>query len=247
MKIMEHVYVVAGGKWGFGITHDVDCNVYLIDTGAGAELIDAGVNLEPERIIDVIQSHGFKPSDVKKLFLTHYHGDHAGGAAFFKERCGCEVYAPVKEADAIANGDEDANSLSGSKGGIYPIDYVFRKCPVTKLSDGDKITLGNITLTSYALPGHSLEGMVYYGEIDGKQCIFTGDGVFLAGQVLIQSLHDVSLYPYRIAMKKLAGLKTDAIFPGHGAFCLTNGGEHIKAASAKFESGLIPPQLYYFA
>jgi glyoxylase-like metal-dependent hydrolase (beta-lactamase superfamily II) len=247
LKITENIYVVAGGKWGFGLTHELDCNVFLIDTGSGAILIDAGVNIEPERIVDVIRSHGFGEGDLKKLLLTHYHGDHAGGAAFFKERFGCEVYAPAKEADAIAKGDEDATSLSVSKGGLYPSDYVFRKCPVTGLNDGDKISLGGVTLTGYSVPGHSLEDMVYYGKIDDKQCIFTGDSVFAAGQVLIQSLHDVSIYPYRLAIKRPAELEVDSIFPAHGIFCLSNGGDHIKAASAKFEMGLVPPQLFYFA
>jgi L-cystine transport system permease protein len=75
--------------------------------------------------------------------------------------------------------------------------------------------------------------MAYYGKIDGKQCIFTGDSVFAAGQVLLQSLHDVRIPPYRIAVKRLAELEVDAIFPAHGIFCLSNGGDHIKVASAK--------------
>jgi glyoxylase-like metal-dependent hydrolase (beta-lactamase superfamily II) len=209
-------------------------------------MIDSGVNLEPERIVNVIESHGFQPGDVKKLLLTHYHGDHAGGAAFFRNLSGCEVYAPAKEAEAIAAGDEDANSISLSKGGFYPSDYVFPKCPVTPLYEGESVTLGNVTMKGYVLPGHSLEDMVYHGKIDGKQCLFTGDGVFAAGQVLIQSLHDVSIYPYKIHMKKISELPIDALFPGHGVFCLENGGDHVKAAVAKFESGLIPSQLYYF-
>jgi len=65
--------------------------------------------------------------------------------------------------------------------------------------------------------------------------------------VLIQSLPDVSLYPYAQAMKKLAELEVDALFPGHGVFCLENGGSHVRAAAAKFACGLVPPQLYYFS
>jgi glyoxylase-like metal-dependent hydrolase (beta-lactamase superfamily II) len=88
--------------------------------------------------------------------------------------------------------------------------------------------------------------MVVYGTVDGKKCLFTGDAVFACGQVLIQSLPDVSLFPYAQAMKKLAEFEVDALFPGHGVFCLENGGSHVRAAAEKFACGLIPPQLYYF-
>ncbi|VDK85184.1 unnamed protein product [Cylicostephanus goldi] len=109
------------------------------------------------------------------------------------------------------------------------------------------ITLGTVTLTAYMIPGHSLCGMAVYGIIDEKKCIFTGDSVFAHGQVLIQPLYDVSLHPYASAMKKLAELEVDAFFPGHGVFVLEHGEDHIRRASDKFQSGLIPPQLYYFA
>ncbi|MDR1125045.1 MAG: MBL fold metallo-hydrolase, partial [Deltaproteobacteria bacterium] len=152
-----------------------------------------------------------------------------------------------KEAAAIAAGDERANSIDISKGGLYPADYVFEGCPVTGLADGESLTLGGVTLTGYAVPGHSLEDMVYYGEIDGKQCIFTGDAVFAAGQVLLLSRWDSSIPPYKVGINKIAALKVDGFFPGHGVFSLENGGEHIKACAAKFNSGLLPPQLFYFA
>ncbi len=36
MKITDSIYIVASGKWGFGMTHELDCNVYLVDGGDGA-------------------------------------------------------------------------------------------------------------------------------------------------------------------------------------------------------------------
>lgn len=247
MQLTESIYMVGSGKWGFGFTHALDCNVFLIKTNAGCIMVDSGVNLEPQRIVAVMEAHGVKPADVKILLLTHWHGDHAGGAAFFQRLTGCKAYAPAREAAAIAAGDEEANSVGPSKGGLYPADYVFEACPVSGLEDGQSVTLGNVTLTGYAVPGHSLEGLVYYGAIDGKQCIFTGDSVFAAGQVLLQSLWDASLHPYKVAMNKVAGLKVDGFFPGHGVFNLENGGDHIKVCADKFNSGLVPPQLFYFA
>jgi len=248
MKITDSMYIVASGKWGFGMTHELDCNVYLVDGGDGCILIDSGVGLDTGRMDMVMKSHGYSLTDINAVVLTHYHGDHACGAARIMEASGCAVYAPAPEAEAIASGDEDATSISLAKGGLYPADFSYPKCPgVIGLNEGDTVTAGNVILSVHMVPGHSLCDMVVYGTVDGKKCLFTGDAVFACGQVLIQSLPDVSLFPYAKAMKKLAGFEVDALFPGHGVFCLENGGSHIRAAAEKFACGLIPPQLYYFA
>lgn len=248
MKITDHLYLVASGKWGFGFTHELDCNVYMIDTGDGLLLIDSGVGLETEKMDQIIESHGFHITDVKKLLLSHYHGDHACGASRIQKASGCEIYAPAKEAKAIEDGDETATSVGPSKGGLYPADFQYPKSDkVIGLEEGDTVTLGNVTITVHMVPGHSLCDMVMYTKVDGKNCLFTADAVFVCGQVLIQSLYDVSLYPYSCAMKKLTELEVDALLPGHGVFLMENGGAHVKMASDKFQVGLIPPQLYYFA
>lgn len=248
MKITDNIYIVGSGKkWGFGISHELDCNVYLIDTGEGCILIDSGVGLEPERIDNNIKEMGFSLSDIKMILLTHYHGDHACGAARIQKETGCKIYAPKKEAKAIEMGDEVATSVILAKGGLYPTDFEYPKSKeVIGLDEGDEIKLGNVELKVFMVPGHSLCDMVIYGEIDGKKSMFTGDAVFVKGQVLIQPLKDVSLYPYAEALKKLAELEVEAIFPGHGVFTLEGGIDHIKEAADIFSSGLIPPQLYYF-
>lgn len=247
MQITDHIYIVGSGKWGFGITHPLDCNVFLIETAEGCLMIDSGVNLDSQRILDVIKAHGFAPGDIKKLLLTHWHGDHAGGASFFQQATGCEIYAPAREAAAIAAADEQATSVALGKGFLYPADYALSPCRVQGLLPGESVRLGEVCLTGYVVSGHSLEDMVYHGEIDGKMCLFTGDCVFAAGQVLIQSVYDVSIYPYKVGMNQLAELSVQALFPGHGVFVLEGGADHILAAAAKFNMGLIPPQLFYFA
>ncbi len=248
MKITDSIYLVASGKWGFGITQAIDCNVFLISTENGCILIDSGTGLEPERMDRVIESHGFSVKDIRAVVLTHYHGDHACGASRIQKLSGCSIYAPELEAKAIEEGDETATSVALAKGGLYPADFTYpRSEKVTGVRDGENITVGNITLTAYMCPGHSLQDMVIYGNIDGKNCLFSGDCVFAQGQVLIQSLPDVSIFPYAEAMRRIATLPIEAIFPGHGVFCLENGGSFVQAAVDKFNAGLIPPQLYYFA
>ena len=248
MKITDNIYIVGGGKWGFGISQEIDCNIYIVDTGDGLVMIDSGTGLEPERVDANIESHGFKVTDLKAIILTHYHGDHACGAARFQKLTGAPIYAPELEADAIRNGDEIQTGLAGAKGGLYPIDFVYPKSEnVIAVGEGETLTVGNITFTFYMTPGHSLQDMVVYAEIDGKKCLFTGDFVFAQGMVLIQALPDVSIYPYVEAMRKINDLEFDAAFPGHGVFVLEGGHKFVEFALAKFNVGLLPPVLYYFA
>jgi len=150
MKITDSIYLVASGKWGFGITQAIDCNVFLISTEDGCILIDSGTGLEPERMDRVIESHGFSVKDIRAVVLTHYHGDHACGASRIQKLSGCSIYAPELEAKAIEEGDETATSVALAKGGLYPADFTYpRSEKVTGVRDGENITVGNITLTAY--------------------------------------------------------------------------------------------------
>ncbi|MCI2062536.1 MAG: MBL fold metallo-hydrolase [Eubacteriaceae bacterium] len=249
MRLTENIYLVASGwQWGFGLTDAIDCNVYMINTGDGCVLIDAGAGLAAEKMDAVIESEGFHLADIKAVILTHYHGDHACGAARIQGAAECPVYAPAKEAEAIACGDEEATSLAGAKGVIYPADFQYPQCPygVTGLEDREELQFGNVTMKMFMIPGHSLCDMVISTVIDGKKCLFSGDAVFSGGQIMLQSLYDVQLYPYGEIMQELSELETDALFPGHGIFCLEHGNDSIKKAADKFAVGLIPPQLYYF-
>lgn len=248
MKITDHIYLVGSGKWGFGISHPIDCNIYMVDTGEGVVLIDSGTGLDPERVDANIESHGYTMQDIKAIFLTHYHGDHACGAARLQKLSGAPIYAPELEADAIREGDETASSVALAKGGLYPADFTFPKSDtVIPLKEGESVTIGGICFQAFLCPGHSLQDMVIYAEIDGKKCLFTGDFVFAQGMVLIQTLPDVSIFAYAEAMRKIGKLEIDAAFPGHSVFVLEDGHAFVDAALAKMNVGLLPPTLYYFA
>lgn len=248
MRITEKICIVGGGRWSLGLTNPVDCSIYLIETDEGCIMIDSGCALEPERIEAVLASDGHTAEDVKILILTHYHGDHACGAAWIHERSGCSVYASAPEAECIAKGDDIASSLAPGRGKSYPADFVYPPCPcVQGLADGDKIHLGEVELQVFFVPGHSLCDMVIYGEIAGKKCLFSGDAVFAGGEILLQSLYDVSILPYYEGIRKIASLEIDALFPGHGQFILSGGKWHVEKCLEGFESGLVPKQFHYFA
>lgn len=95
MKVAKDIYLVGAGD--FGLSHEADCHVFLIDCGNIRVLIDAGVGIRYEDIINNIREDGFDPKSIDIILITHSHADHAGGAKFLKEYTGAELVAQKKK------------------------------------------------------------------------------------------------------------------------------------------------------
>ena len=54
-------------------------SVLLLENDDGWTLVDTGVEGEAGRIREAIAALGSGPEDLKRIFLTHNHGDHIGG------------------------------------------------------------------------------------------------------------------------------------------------------------------------
>ena len=112
---------------------------YLITTPQGNILI----NSTYERNVPVIQKSvadlGFRFADIKILLGTHAHGDHQEGDAAVKQATNAQVLVM----------EEDVPALRDIKPGNkeHPIDKVIK--------DGEKVTLGNVTLTAHLTAGHT--------------------------------------------------------------------------------------------
>lgn len=121
---------------------------FLLDTGAGLILIDTG--LCPETfylLIDRVWRSGHDPMDIKKIFLTHWHGDHSSCARYLHEMTGAEIW--LSKEDEV----EHQRSLHDEefKKHIPPMnipDYT-----VTNFYDDDKpVVMGNMTIPHQTLP-----------------------------------------------------------------------------------------------
>ena len=255
MKLTDEVYLVAAGEHGIGLTHDSDCYVYLLDGGDGnLGLVDAGVGIDNQAIVDNIKSHGFNPKDIKYLFLTHAHTDHVGGAAFFRDFCDCEVCLSEDEADLLETADEVALGLDVAKrSGFYPMDFTVHPCPVDiRVGDDDEISLGDLSMRSIITPGHSRAAVSYVLQGKEKRYIFVGDHITWGGLISLQNYPNSgsSLDAYRESAHKLADLNIDAFLPGHMLFTLNNGQKQIDrmitAVNDLFVKGAfyLPPTIY---
>ena len=246
MRLTERVFLVGSGSFGFSMTHELDCHVYLIDGGSKLALIDAGVGLETERILDLVTKHGFDLKRVKFLLLTHGHADHAGGAAKIHELLPhVRVVMSGLISEAIRTADEEKIGLTfGREIGFYPADYHLKPCPVEiEVSEGDTIEVGDCSLSVIETPGHSLGHISFFMKQEGKIYLFGGDHIFFGGQVLMQNVIDCSITDYSQSMKKLIGLGVDVLLPGHLCISLSDGQRHIDAANEAFGRLGIPKNI----
>ena len=122
--------------------------VYVIKTSQGLILMDTALPQSTGMIKDNITKLGLKVADIKIILNTHAHFDHTGGFAEVKKETGAQLVA----------GERDKPLLEG---GYYPgdeknEDLAFPAVKVDRtVKEGDKVTLGDTTLTAHATPGHS--------------------------------------------------------------------------------------------
>ncbi len=132
-------------------------NLYFLGTGAvsawairtsdGVILIDTLNNSDEARdyIETGLQSLGIDPSEIKKVIISHAHGDHYGGAVYLKEKYGA----------AIIMSDTDWKELE--KPTLQFDSPLWGRPPVRDVTvrDGDVVTLGDTSVKIVVTPGHT--------------------------------------------------------------------------------------------
>jgi len=249
VRLSQDVYLVGGGSTrAFGLSFDPDCHIYVIDGGSELALVDCGMG-DPqslERIVKNIQDEGLDIDRLSTLILTHYHVDHAGGAARFRERLGLKTIAPRGAAQALRMGDERAVSLDEAKrAGLYPADYSVEPVEVDQeVAEGDVLHIGDVHLEVFDTPGHCAGHASYLLSGRERRYLLAGDAVFHGGTIVLQNIHDCSIQESASSARKLADLEFDALLPGHANITLTNGRSHAEMAAATFEQLYVPKNLF---
>ncbi len=244
MRLQERIWIAASGDSGFGLSHPVDCTVYLIDGGREAALIDAGCGLGTEELEENIEKTGHSLSDIKKIFLTHGHGDHAGGAWKLSQDCGAQVLALEETACYVTAGDRKALSIDAAvAAGVYEEGYPFHACPVTPLRDGQVIQVGDLEIKAVRTDGHCIGHCCYQTTIDQKTVLFSGDSVYYGGKISLQPIWDCDLAAYVKTCLRLAKIRPDVFLPAHGAISLGRGYLHTDKAAQAIRALGIPKNM----
>lgn len=231
IRLTDHVHLVAAGRLGVGITHDLDCNVYLIDGGTEAALVDAGAGLSVHEIVREIQSCGIDPASVSTLLLTHAHPDHAAGALGLKQAFDLTVVGSPEVAKAVGQADAATTGLqAGQLYGLYGAAFELRPCPVDTIRPGEAITIGSVGIEVIDTPGHSAGHVAFLLHRPDGTDLFTGDAMLFGGRIILQPTDDCSWTAQLDTLHRLAEVDHDGLFPGHLGVAVRGGHRHAKAA-----------------
>jgi glyoxylase-like metal-dependent hydrolase (beta-lactamase superfamily II) len=251
LRLTDRIYLVASGRHGFGLSHPADCHVYLIDGRSEAAFIDAGAGVDIELLVGRVQALPIPADRIRRLFVTHAHADHAGGSAKLRAAFRLEVAASSEVAEILRRGDERAASVDiGKAQGSYPPEYRYEPAQVdAELSDGDRITVGDLVVEAVATPGHSVGHLSYVVRDrhvirDGNRSdLFTGDTLLFGGQIILQNTWDCDLRTHLESLRHLGEYRFDGLFPGHLTFTVRDGEQQLRIALEAIARGAIPPIL----
>ena len=155
------VYKNAPHVWNVGGQDNVAA--FLIDTGDGLVLIDTGLcNQTFYLLIDRIWRSGHDPKEIKKIFLTHWHGDHSCCARVLKELIGDVEIWLSKEDEAEHQKHKDDTFPSSVT--PYTVTNFY--------NDANPLKMGNMEFTFRVCPGHTAGATSFFfedtDEVTGK-------------------------------------------------------------------------------
>ena len=128
---------------------------YALVTSGGIILLDTmDNNGEAQKIIaDGLKVVGLDPAQIKYAVLSHGHGDHFGGAKYLQELYKIRILAGPRDWDMMEKA-ATAPPVPRPAGDTLP---EFGAPPKRDMdvADGQKLTLGDTTVTLYRTPGHT--------------------------------------------------------------------------------------------
>jgi metallo-beta-lactamase class B len=128
VKVFDNLYFLGQTEY----------SVWAVTTSEGIVVIDTIFDYSvEEEVADGLKKLGLDPAAIKYAIVTHPHPDHHGGAKFLQDRYGARVIMSPADWDFLDR-----------TGGTKP----KRDLVAT---DGQRLTLGETTLTLFITPGHT--------------------------------------------------------------------------------------------
>jgi metallo-beta-lactamase class B len=185
---------------------------YLITSPQGHVLVDTVMPEATAQIKANIEKLGFKVTDIKYLLNTHAHIDHTGGLAEMKAASSAQLVA----------GEADKPLLEG---GYYPgaREETALNFPPVKVDrtvrEGDKVTVGDVTLIARETPGHSpgctsWEFSVKDGDATRSVLIFCSGTVAL-NRLVTNPTYSGIVTDYRKTFARARDMKVDVLLAPH--------------------------------
>ncbi|MEP6698767.1 MAG: MBL fold metallo-hydrolase [Verrucomicrobiota bacterium] len=203
-----------------------------LETNDGIALFDTGPESTFDNVVAELRRVGFAPDDVRHVFLSHIHFDHAGAAWRFAE-LGATVYVHPRGAPHLldpAKLIESATRIFGDNmprlwGRIAPVPTERLKV----VEDAEVICASPFEVRAIATPGHASHHHIY--QWDGN--VFGGDiaGIRIGGGPPIPPFVPPELHveSWRESIKKIRALDPVNLYLPHFGKVTGSVAEHLDA------------------
>lgn len=200
VELLKDVYQVGGPA----LSHPDDATSYLLPKDDGSlYLIDCGSPDGAPIIAQNIKALGFDPANITRIYGSHGHYDHVGGAGHFDAAL---LLHPLDEMQ-VAQGDDlrsSASLLYGKKMPALPVSG--------HLQEGDLIHVKAGQLQVLHTPGHSPGSCSFLlTHSTGLRLLFAADALHGGFSLQIGSSEE----QWKATLARLCSLEVDCYTFGH--------------------------------
>jgi sulfur dioxygenase len=164
---------------------DQDSSTYTYLLGSAGDA--ALIDPVKEHLQDYLALLAQEGLSLRYALDTHTHADHITAMGDLREASGCET-------------------IIGKPSGMA--------CASRQITDGETLTIGELTLTAIATPGHTDDSYSYY--LASEAMVFTGDTLLIGGTGRTDFQQGDARLQYRSLFDVLLALPgTTRVYPGH--------------------------------
>ncbi len=189
-----------------------ELSALLIKTDAGAVLIDGGMPQAADQLLANMRKLDIEPQELKLIFHSHAHADHAGPLAEIRRVTGARLVSNAESARLLAKG--------GAGDIHFGDDLMFPPVAVDRyLMDGEIVELGGLQFKVHFIPGHTPGSMAWTWQDrrNGKAVdIAYVDSLTAPGYELLENPRYPNLVDdFRYTFAKVRDLPCDLLLTPH--------------------------------
>jgi glyoxylase-like metal-dependent hydrolase (beta-lactamase superfamily II) len=205
-------------------------NAYLVREDDGFTLVDTTVGGAVDGLITAAKDLG---GEIRRIALTHGHGDHVGSLDALKERLGNSAEVVMPDLDARIHAGEKV--IDGKPPGSWP---KLKTTPDTRLNPGDRVG----SLEVVPSPGHTPGHVAFLDTRD--RTLIAGDVFTSYGSVAVSN-HFYLRFPFAAmatwdkakdleSARALRAMEPSILVVGHGP-AVRDPGPKMEEAAARSE------------
>lgn len=191
---------------------------FLVETSEGPVLIETGPHSTLKNLENGLKKSGYRPEDVRHVFVTHIHFDHAGAAWAFAEH-GAKIYVHPAGAYHLAEPAklyESAKRIYGDQ--MEPLWGKMKPIPedqIVSVGHKKKVKIGEHKFKAWHTPGHAVHHIAW--QLGNE--IFTGDvaGIKIGNGIVAPPCPppDIDVEDWKSSIRMLLEQRFDALYLTH--------------------------------